>query len=97
MNNADQEVVYASRNNGEGFIPAVRRTTASDNMPYAPLPLDEKETSEAYLSEVALLPTTLHNVIKVSISYGNICITTECSGTSAKEGQCTEEAGLRKK
>ena len=64
IDNTDQEIVFSSRNNGEGFIPTIRRTTASDNMPYAPLPLEEKETSEAYLSEVILLYPTLHSIAK---------------------------------
>ena len=62
IDNTDQEIVFSSRNNGEGFIPTIRRTTASDNMPYAPLPLDEKESSEAYLSEVILLSPTQHSI-----------------------------------
>lgn len=36
------------------FMPTIRRSSALDSMPYAPLPLDEKETSDLYIPENAI-------------------------------------------
>lgn len=48
----EQELAYGDTRSEGGFMSSIKRTAAADNFPYTPLPLDEKEESEAYLSEV---------------------------------------------